>query len=131
MKKIRKQFYAQIEGLAPGLTQITTGPADETAGLKVVAPHWQQRVWEQQLLNDEAVLEFLKKQDVVFTNWREIMARFENAGATAPRKRANLRRIGDLGQHFDDAAGNIVQIPTFDETAPLRQIRIDGARILR
>ena len=38
---------------------------------------WQDRVWEAQLLSDPAVREFLKQQDIVLTNWHEIMKRFE------------------------------------------------------
>ena len=38
----------------------------------------EQRVWQAQVLNDPEVQAFLKEQDVILTNWREIMQRFEN-----------------------------------------------------
>ncbi len=76
-EKKRELFYEQISTLPPGLTQITFCAAEESAGLKLIARTWQNRVWDLQLLNDEAVQDFLKKQGVIFTNWKEIMQRFE------------------------------------------------------
>ncbi|QDU45705.1 hypothetical protein Mal52_42000 [Symmachiella dynata] len=114
-EKKRDQFYELVKGLPPGLTQITAGPADKSLALEAIAPHWQQRVWENQLLNDKAVHDFLKKQDVIFTNWREIMERFENAGGQRPGKRGAAKEKEDLGQNRGITDDAVVRIPTFEE----------------
>jgi len=73
----RENFFVTVRGLPPGITQIILNPADETPGLKRLTKKWQSRVWERDLLNDPEVGEFLKKEGIVFTNWRELMERFE------------------------------------------------------
>lgn len=81
----REKFYELVRGLSPGLTQIITGPADNTASIQRITPRWQLRVWENQLLSDDDVHQFLKKEGVVFTNWKEIMQRFESGAAAKPQ----------------------------------------------
>ncbi len=73
----RDQLFQTINELGPGLTQIFLHPCDDTPGARRITDKWQQRVWEAQLLSDPQVQAFLKSQDVVYTNWREIMQRFE------------------------------------------------------
>ena len=73
----RQLFFTTIEELKPGITQIFLIPSDDTPGMRRASPKWQSRAWEAQLLTDPEVREFLQKQDLVFTNWREIMQRFE------------------------------------------------------
>jgi hypothetical protein len=73
----REGFYKVIRELSPGITQVFLNPADDTPGLHRMSDKWQDRAWEAQLLSDPEVREFLKQQDLVFTNWREIMKRFE------------------------------------------------------
>lgn len=68
-----------IQSLPPGLTQINFRPAVDGGGLKRIDIHWQQRLWDAQLLSDPKLQEFFQKEGVIFTNWKEIMQRFEGA----------------------------------------------------
>ncbi len=77
----RDKFYELVKNLPPGLIQITAGPASESSALKQITSKWQSRVWEGELLADPEVWEFLEKEGVTFTNWIEVMRRFE-AGAS-------------------------------------------------
>ena len=77
----RDAFFKLISELPPGLTQVFLNPADDTPGLRRMTNKWQDRVWETQLLEDPAVKDFLKEQEIVMTNWREIMQRFETSTA--------------------------------------------------
>jgi predicted glycoside hydrolase/deacetylase ChbG (UPF0249 family) len=76
----KQAFIDMIKGLPPGLVQVSLQPAVESDELKHIDPDWQQRVWELQLLEDEEVLALLQSDDVILTNWREIMQRFTGAG---------------------------------------------------
>ena len=67
-----------IRDLRPGLTQVFLRPAEPSPGLRFVAARWKNQVWEAKLLQDPEVQEFLEQEQLVFTNWREIMDRFEN-----------------------------------------------------
>lgn len=73
----RDLFCDLLRTMPPGLTLIMIRPAVETEGLKQLSPDWQQRVWDAQLLSDDTVKAVFAEQQVVFTNWREIMRRFE------------------------------------------------------
>jgi hypothetical protein len=73
----RDRFYELVRSLPPGLTQIIAAPADQTAAIKLMTTKWQDRVWERQLLADPEVREFLEKEGLMLTNWKEIMQRFE------------------------------------------------------
>lgn len=73
----REEFFRVIQELEPGITQIFLHPADDSPGLRRLCDKWQLRVWDEQLLTDPEVEEFLREQEIVLTNWREIMRRFE------------------------------------------------------
>jgi chitin disaccharide deacetylase len=75
----RDALQKSIQSLSPGLTQINFRPAIDGGGLKRIDTHWQQRVWDAQLLSDPKLQEFYKSEGVIFTNWKEIMQRFEGA----------------------------------------------------
>ena len=72
----RDGFFKMIQELSPGITQVFLNPADDTPGLRRMTNKWQERVWDAQLLSDPAVREFLQQQDIVLTNWHDIMKRF-------------------------------------------------------
>lgn len=76
-EKIAK-FEQLIRSLQPGLTEIIFHPSVETENLKTITNAWQQRVWEARMFKDPALISYLKDQGVVFTNWKEIMNRFES-----------------------------------------------------
>ena len=73
----KQAFLTLLRELPPGLTQIALHPAVESEGLKRILPDWQQRVWDAQLLGDDAVRAALRGEGVVLTDWREIMRRFD------------------------------------------------------
>lgn len=75
----RNQFYKIIQQLEPGITQIFLIPADDTPAVQRASSTWQQRVWESRLLTDPEVSQYLSKERIQLTNWREIMRRFEAA----------------------------------------------------
>jgi predicted glycoside hydrolase/deacetylase ChbG (UPF0249 family) len=77
-EKKREDFMAMIRDLKPGLTEIIFHPSVETENLKTITHSWQQRVWEAQLFSDPVVKQFLKKEGIIITNWKEIMKRFNN-----------------------------------------------------
>jgi hypothetical protein len=90
----RERFYNLVRNLPAGITQIVARPADDTKALKQITPGWQDSVWEAQLFRDTEVQEFLDDQNIVFTNWREMMDRFERghrgaevSGASAEREK--------------------------------------------
>jgi hypothetical protein len=78
----KKDFLEMLAQLSPGITQIAFHPAVESDALKQITPGWQQRVWNAQLMEDPEVVQALESKDVVLTDWREIMQRFD--GRPAP-----------------------------------------------
>ncbi len=72
----RTNFYTLIRSLPPGLHEIIYHPSIPTEGLKKITGSWQQRNWEDQLFRDPEVQEFLKEQEVIITDWKEVMERF-------------------------------------------------------
>lgn len=82
----RAAFLEMIRGLPPGLTQIISGPAEQSPGIERITPNWQHRVWEAQLLSDDQVQQFLADEGILLTNWIEIMHRFETGAEMKPGK---------------------------------------------
>ena len=74
----RQNFFALMESLNPGITEIIFHPSVETDNLKQITNSWQQRVWEAQLFSDPAVIQFLENEDVIFTNWVDLMKRYKD-----------------------------------------------------
>jgi predicted glycoside hydrolase/deacetylase ChbG (UPF0249 family) len=70
-------FKNLVRSLKPGLTEIIFHPSIETENLKTITNSWQQRVWEAKMFSDPDLLRFFKDEGLVFTNWKEIMARLE------------------------------------------------------
>lgn len=75
----KKKFYQLVRSLKPGITEIIFHPSIETPTLKRITNSWQQRVWEAEMFSDPEVVEFLEKEGVLFTNWKEMMGRFGEA----------------------------------------------------
>lgn len=71
-------FKKLIRSLSPGLTEIIFHPSVETENLKAITGSWQQRVWEAEMFGDPDLMEFFKQEEIIFTNWKEIMERFKN-----------------------------------------------------
>ena len=73
----RGNFFKMVESLREGLTEIIFHPSVPTENMKSITATWQQRAWEAELFADPLVIQFLKDKGVIFTNWKEIMKRFD------------------------------------------------------
>ena len=74
----RDNFLNHVKELPAGLIEIIFHPSVETENLKTITNSWQQRVWEAQLFSDPVVKQFFVDEDIVFTNWKEIMNKFNS-----------------------------------------------------
>jgi predicted glycoside hydrolase/deacetylase ChbG (UPF0249 family) len=73
----RANFFALLNSLNPGLTEIIFHPSVETDNLKTITNSWQQRVWEAQLFSDPEVKKFFEDNGIIITTWKEVMKRHE------------------------------------------------------
>jgi predicted glycoside hydrolase/deacetylase ChbG (UPF0249 family) len=73
----KETFFDLIQNLEPGITEIIFHPSIKTEGLKKITNSWQQRVWEAKMFSDPEVIQFLKNEGIIFTNWKEMMVRFK------------------------------------------------------
>lgn len=73
----RNNFFALVNSLKPGLTEIIFHPSILTDNLKSITGTWQQRAWEAEMFSDPAVKQFFNENGIIVTNWVEIMQRFE------------------------------------------------------
>jgi len=71
----RTNFFALLNSLDPGLTEIIFHPSVETENLKTITNSWQQRVWEAQLFSDPVVQKFFEDNGIIITTWKEVMKR--------------------------------------------------------
>jgi predicted glycoside hydrolase/deacetylase ChbG (UPF0249 family) len=71
-----ESFKSLIKSLQPGLTEIIFHPSVETDNLRGITGSWQQRVWESQIFADPDLINYFKEEGIIFTNWKEIMTRF-------------------------------------------------------
>jgi predicted glycoside hydrolase/deacetylase ChbG (UPF0249 family) len=78
----KQAFYDLVRSLQPGITEIIFHPSVESDSLKKITNSWQQRVWEAEMFSDPEMIEFFKTEGVLFTNWKDMMRRFnERTGA--------------------------------------------------
>ena len=73
-----ESFKALIKSLKPGLTEIIFHPSVDTENLRSITGSWQQRVWETKIFADPELINFFKEEGIIFTNWKEIMNRFNS-----------------------------------------------------
>ncbi|WP_205161191.1 MULTISPECIES: polysaccharide deacetylase family protein [Arenibacter] len=73
-----ESFKELIKSLQPGLTEVIFHPSVETDNLRSITGSWQQRVWETEIFADQDLINFFKDEDIIFTNWKEIMSRFNS-----------------------------------------------------
>lgn len=73
----KQKFFRLVQGMKPGLNEVIFHPSVESETLRKITGSWQQRIWEAQIFADPAVRRFFEIEGVEFTNWKEIMARFE------------------------------------------------------
>ena len=78
-----QSFKDLILGLEPGITEIIFHPSTPTENLKTITNSWQQRNWEAEMFTDPNMIQFFKEEGIVFTNWKEIMRRFEETSTNS------------------------------------------------
>jgi len=74
-EEFRDNFFEVVKSLNPGIAEIICHPSVESDKLKEITDSWQQRVWEAQLFADPEVIDFLIEEQIIFTNWKELMKR--------------------------------------------------------
>jgi predicted glycoside hydrolase/deacetylase ChbG (UPF0249 family) len=73
----KEKFFEQVRSMSPGINEIIFHPSIETEGLKHITGSWQQRAWEARMFSDPQVQAFFEREGILFTNWKEIMKRFD------------------------------------------------------
>ena len=71
-----ENFELLIKSLPPGLIEIIFHPSVESEQLKSITNSRQQRVWEARMFSDPDLITFFENEGIIFTNWKEIMQRF-------------------------------------------------------
>jgi predicted glycoside hydrolase/deacetylase ChbG (UPF0249 family) len=71
-----ESFKALVRSLKPGITEIIFHPSVATENLKSITGSWQQRQWEADMFADPELISFFKEEGIIFTNWKEMMNRF-------------------------------------------------------
>ncbi len=74
----REKFFDLIRNLPPGLTEVIFHPSVESENLKSITNSWQQRVWEAEMFSDPVVKQFFVDEEILFTDYKDIMKRFNN-----------------------------------------------------
>ena len=76
-EEVREKFFALVDSLEPGITEIIFHPSTLSDGLRAITGSWQQRAWEAEMFADPVVKKGLADRGVVFTDWREMMKRYD------------------------------------------------------
>jgi predicted glycoside hydrolase/deacetylase ChbG (UPF0249 family) len=85
----REKFFDLVRSLSPGINEIIFHPSVLTDTLKAITGTWQQRAWESEMFADPAVHAFFQREGIEFTNWKQIMARWEERfGDTVPKTKS-------------------------------------------
>ena len=74
----KQAFYDLVRSLKPGITEIIFHPSVESDSLKKITNSWQQRVWEAEMFSDPEMIRFFEDEDILFTNWKDMMKRFND-----------------------------------------------------
>jgi predicted glycoside hydrolase/deacetylase ChbG (UPF0249 family) len=75
----KNRFMKLVRDMPPGITQIFVAPSDPSEGLERLSRRAQQRVWDAQLLQDQEIHAFLREEGVLFTNWIEVLKRYQSS----------------------------------------------------
>jgi predicted glycoside hydrolase/deacetylase ChbG (UPF0249 family) len=82
----RENFYQLVRSMSPGINEVIFHPSVLTDTLRAITGTWKQRAWEAEMFADPEMKKFLEREEVVFTNWKEIMKRWEERfGDTVPK----------------------------------------------
>ncbi|MBC8215539.1 MAG: polysaccharide deacetylase family protein [Candidatus Marinimicrobia bacterium] len=81
-KEKKQNFIDLVQSLKPGITEIIFHPNHDSSLLRQITVHWQQRIWETDMFHDTEIIQFLANEDILFTDWKDIMARFRSINRT-------------------------------------------------
>jgi predicted glycoside hydrolase/deacetylase ChbG (UPF0249 family) len=70
-------FKKLVKSLNPGITEIIFHPQIATENSKSITGSWQQRQWEADMFADAGMKKFFEDEGIIFTNWKEMMDRYE------------------------------------------------------
>jgi chitin disaccharide deacetylase len=76
----REILLDRIRSLEAGLTEIIFHPQFKNDHGNTITGSWQHREWEAELFSDPVVIQFFRDEGILFTNWMEIMERFDGPG---------------------------------------------------
>jgi predicted glycoside hydrolase/deacetylase ChbG (UPF0249 family) len=74
-----EKFFQLVRSMRPGLNEIIFHPSVDSEALRRITNSWQQRIWEARMFADPRVKQFFEREGIEFTNWKEIMRRFDAA----------------------------------------------------
>jgi chitin disaccharide deacetylase len=77
-------FLTLLDELSPGITQIAFRPATSSDALPRITTDWQQRVWDAQLFLDPELGAAIRDREIIVTDWRELMRRFQGGSDDEP-----------------------------------------------
>lgn len=81
-----QNFFELVRSMSPGINEVIFHPSVLSPTLRAITGTWQQRAWEAEMFADPAVKKFLEREGIVFTNWKQIMKRWEERyGDTLPK----------------------------------------------
>ena len=74
--EIKTRFFALVNSLKPGITEIIFHPAVYSENLKTITGSWNQRNAEAKLFSDPEVKKFFADNGIIITTWTEVMKKF-------------------------------------------------------
>ena len=82
----RDNFYQLVRSMSPGINEVIFHPSVLSPTLRAITGTWQQRSWEAEMFADPQMHKFFEREGIVFTNWKQIMQRWEERfGDTLPK----------------------------------------------
>ena len=75
--EIKTRFFALVNSLEPGITEIIFHPAVYSENLKTITGSWNQRNAEAKLFSDPEVKKFFADNGIIITTWTEVMKKFK------------------------------------------------------
>ena len=75
--EIKTRFFALVNSLKPGITEIIFHPAVYSENLKTITGSWNQRNAEAKLFSDPEVKKFFADNGIIITTWTEVMKKFK------------------------------------------------------
>ena len=71
-KDFRESICKRLETLPDGITEFIVHPSLDTPEIRALNPHWQKRVWEEQLCRDEVFIKTIERAGLKLITWRDL-----------------------------------------------------------